>query len=258
MSESEQSIASTATVGSGAQLIGSVVIRDHAVVDDGAIIGAAPDSTPNTAATTVIGEGAFVGARAIVGAGVSIGSGAVLRPGSVLTADAPPMAVVSGNPGAVIDYVASPAAPVPTMEIGTLASDGGSWLPKGVSFVNLQQVSDLRGDLVICEHEDLPFTVNRTFFVTDVERGLFRGAHAHEVCIQMLVCVQGSVSCLLDDKEVKLNVSLNRPDIGLVVPPLIWVMQYNFSPGSVLAVYASHRYTPDEYINSYEDFVSRD
>ncbi len=251
-----QQIDQSANVASDVLLYGEVDVRSGATVEQGAVIGASGGGRPADALRTVIGEKAFIGSRAIILAGVSVGAGAVVRPGTVLGADAPPMAIVEGNPGSVCDYVEPQVTPTVTIDGGTWETGGGSGLPGGATFVALRRVVDLRGSLIICEHKDLPFTVKRTFFVTNVASGLFRGAHAHRQCIQALFCVQGSVSCLLDDSIEKINVNLTRPEIGLVIPPLVWASQYQFSPGSVLVVYASHEYNPGDYIKSYEDFIS--
>jgi hypothetical protein len=38
--------------------------------------------------------------------------------------------------------------------------------------------------------------------------------------------------------------------------PLVWGVQYKFSPDAVLAVAASGAYDPDEYVRDYEAFLS--
>ena len=53
-----------------------------------------------------------------------------------------------------------------------------------------------------------------------------------------------------DDRQVVLD----RPDIGIYVPPKVWSTQYAFSDDAVLLVLASHPYDPDDYVRDYGEF----
>lgn len=247
-------ISSTSSIDASVHLLGSVDVLDGVVIEHGALVGAR--TSPGVPGSiTTLGEDSFIGAGSIIGEGVSIGAGCHLHPGTVLFADAPPRSVIAGNPGQVIGYVDQQLGPIEVVEIASLVNGGRHGLPDGVDIFRFPRVVDLRGALTICEFAELPFDVKRTFFVSDVLPGLFRGAHAHRSCLQMLHCVQGALACVLDDGRSRIAVHLNMPDIGLIIPPMVWGMQYQFAPGSVLAVYASERYDKSDYIENYADFV---
>jgi len=53
---------------------------------------------PDTAASIVIGDNAWVGGRSIILPGITIGEGAVVGAGSVVTKDVEPFSIVCGNP----------------------------------------------------------------------------------------------------------------------------------------------------------------
>ena len=57
---------------------------------------------PDTAASVVIGDYAWIGGGAILLPGVTIGEGAVVGAGSVVSKDVPPYSVALGNPARVI------------------------------------------------------------------------------------------------------------------------------------------------------------
>jgi uncharacterized RmlC-like cupin family protein len=97
--------------------------------------------------------------------------------------------------------------------------------------------------------------VKRVFYLYDIAGGESRGAHAHKECNQFLVAASGSFEVLLDDGNTKRQVLLNRPDIGLHIPPGIWASEINFSSGSICLVLASHIYDESEYIRSYSQFI---
>ena len=48
---------------------------------------------------------------------------------------------------------------------------------------------------------------------------------------------------------------LNRPNMGLYIPRMVWKDMYDFSPDSILLCIASEPYDPNEYVRSYEAFV---
>ena len=49
---------------------------------------------------------------------------------------------------------------------------------------------------------------------------------------------------------------LDRPNIGLFVPAMIWCIQYKYSADAVLLVFATESYNPDDYIRDYDEFLA--
>ena len=122
--------------------------------------------------------------------------------------------------------------------------------------VELSGFDDHRGSLVVGElDKQLPFVVERFFFVSKVPEGEPRGIHAHKECHQFLVCVAGSVKAMVDDGKSRTVVTLDRPTLGLYMPPMTWGVQYDYSEGAVLLVLASHVYDADDYIHEYDEFL---
>jgi dTDP-4-dehydrorhamnose 3,5-epimerase-like enzyme len=119
------------------------------------------------------------------------------------------------------------------------------------------RVVDLRGSLIAANFSgDLPFIPRRAFVVSQVPSKDIRGEHAHRKCKQFLLCLVGSVSCVVDNGEKRQEFQLNRPDVGLYIPPMIWGTQYNYSRDSLLLVFASHEYDADDYIRDYDEYLS--
>lgn len=117
--------------------------------------------------------------------------------------------------------------------------------------------SDRKGNISVVENEiSVPFDVKRTYYLYDVPGGESRGGHAHKGLHQLIVAVSGSFSVTLDDGSIKRTYILNRPYQGLLVVPGIWRTLDDFSSGAVCMVLASEGYSEDDYIRSYEDFIS--
>ncbi len=95
----------------------------------------------------------------------------------------------------------------------------------------------------------------RVFFVSEVPGREVRGEHAHRRCQQFLVCAHGSLSVIVDDGRERKEVLLDTPAIGLYLPPMVWSVQYRFSPDATLAVFASDPYDAADYVRDYEEFL---
>ena len=72
----------------------------------------------------------------------------------------------------------------------------------------------------------------------------------------MMMAVGGSFDVLVSDGINQKKFTLNRPYEGLYIPKGIWRSIDNFSSGSIVLVLASTDYSEDDYIRSYEDFVT--
>lgn len=135
--------------------------------------------------------------------------------------------------------------------------NGLSLFSNGTNIHLLDGVDDERGKLFVGEFpKNLPIKAERFFFISSVPEGEARGIHAHKECHQFLICLAGSVKAMVDDGKVREVVNLNRPDVGLYMPPLTWGAQYDYSADAVLLVLASHKYDANDYIHDYEEFLS--
>jgi uncharacterized RmlC-like cupin family protein len=125
------------------------------------------------------------------------------------------------------------------------------------NLLHLKQIGDRNGHITTVNNNvELPFAVKRIFYLYDIPGGESRGAHAHKKCHQFLVASSGSFEILLDDGLTKRQVLLNRPDLGLHIPPGIWASEINFSSGSICLVLASHEYDENDYLRVYEDYLN--
>jgi dTDP-4-dehydrorhamnose 3,5-epimerase-like enzyme len=115
---------------------------------------------------------------------------------------------------------------------------------------------DMRGSLMVSEFKkDLPFIPKRIFFVYDVPNSKIRGEHAHKTCEQVLVCIKGKVSALIDNGKQRNQIELDSPEKGLYIPAMVWGTQYNYSDDAILLCYASKKYEDSDYIRNYSDYL---
>lgn len=124
------------------------------------------------------------------------------------------------------------------------------------SIITLPKIENRAGNITpVISNIELPFKIKRIFYLYDIPGGESRGAHAHRECHQFLIAASGSFEVLLDDGKIQRIVQLNRPYLGLHIPPGIWASEINFSSGSICLVLASHGYNEKDYIRKYSDYI---
>lgn len=121
--------------------------------------------------------------------------------------------------------------------------------------IELPKFLDTRGNLsVIEESKDIPFKIERAYWIYDVPGGDKRGGHAYKENQEFIVALSGSFDVILDDGKERKIFSLNRSYYGLYVPKGLWREMDNFSTNSLALVLASTKYNPNDYIMDYEQF----
>jgi len=258
--EGDVVIGNRVTVKCGVQLWDGIALEDDVFVGPNATF--TNDAFPRSRVwidhpRTVVRSGASIGANATILPGLEIGRGAMVGAGAVVTRSVPPHAIVTGNPARIQGYVQSPSA----VERAVVAPEGSGRTPlaaRGVEVRRFEEFSDLRGSLTASEMpaEGIPFAPRRWFMVYDVPSREVRGEHAHRQCHQFLICVCGQVMVAVDDGENRDEVLLDRPTLGVYIPPMIWGSQFRYEPDAVLLVLASHPYDADDYIREYDSFLA--
>lgn len=122
-------------------------------------------------------------------------------------------------------------------------------------FVDLPVVHDVRGSLCVAEGErHVPFEIARVYYLYDVPSGSMRAGHAHRKLQQLLLAVSGSFDVRLNDGRREETVTLNRPNRGLLIGPMLWREIDNFSSGAVCLVLASLPYDEGDYYRDFGEF----
>ena len=100
--------------------------------------------------------------------------------------------------------------------------------------IYLPKFIDSRGNLsVIEEMKELPFKIERTYWIYDVPGGEHRGGHAYKMNQEFIVALSGSFDVILDDGQEKKTFHLNRYYYGLYVAEELWREMDNFSTNSL-------------------------
>lgn len=126
-----------------------------------------------------------------------------------------------------------------------------------VKLLEFPQLGDNRGHLVVVEGKmDIPFEIERVFYIYGSKRDVKRGEHANRETEFVLINVSGASKVKVKDGEGNEAIfCLNRPHTGIYLPAMVWKEMYDFSEDSVLLVLASRHYHAEEYIRSYEQYT---
>ena len=257
--ENDVVVGNRVTIKCGVQLWDGVTLEDDVFIGPNATFTNDPfprsRQRPETFSKTLVRAGASIGANATILPGVTVGMHALVGAGSVVTRDVPPHAIVIGNPARISGYANLDERPT---------SDGTSVQARGVQETRVPKaqlhaipiVTDLRGHLAFGEYDQhLPFVPKRFFVIYGVPSKEIRGEHAHRTLHQFLMCVQGSCTVVLDDGAHRDEVVLDSAGLGLHIPPMVWGIQYKYSPDAILLVLASDRYDANDYIRDYDAFL---
>ena len=122
--------------------------------------------------------------------------------------------------------------------------------------IPLRMMGDDRGSLVAVEtHQDLPFDLQRVYYIFGTKTGVERGFHAHKNLQQVAVAIHGSCTMVLDNGVETVEVQLNNPTQGLYIGSMIWRVMKNFTEDCILLVFADQHYIESDYIRNYSDFL---
>ena len=116
-----------------------------------------------------------------------------------------------------------------------------------------RELGDDRGKLVVVEaQKDIPFAIKRIFYIYGTNPDAVRGQHANRRSDFVMINLSGSCTIRLYDENEEYAVKLDRPNLGLDVPKLVWKDMYDFSPDAVLLTLSDEYYDPTEYIRKGE------
>ena len=118
-----------------------------------------------------------------------------------------------------------------------------------------KQIIEPNGTLMPIEFDNgLQFKPKRTFFVYGVPDHDPRGKHAHYTTKQIITCLNGQITAILND-GTRIGQYDLRPGDSLFIPNLIWDEQIYHTPDSILFSLCSTHYDTTDYISNFNEFI---
>jgi hypothetical protein len=123
--------------------------------------------------------------------------------------------------------------------------------------LQFKDFGDERGNLVVIEGsgKDLPFTIERVFYIYGSDSTVIRGNHANLNSEFVMINVAGKSKVKVDNGTESEIIELDRPMMGLYLSKMLWKEMYDFSPDSILLVMSSEHYDEAEYIRDYDRYL---
>ena len=124
-----------------------------------------------------------------------------------------------------------------------------------VKFLDIKTVVDDNGNLIPIESgADIPFDIERVFYVYGVRDEEKRGRHAHYKTKQVLICLHGKTEVIVKDGIQERRYLLESPQQVLYIPEMIWDEQVYRTEDTALLVLSNTHYDPSDYIHDYDLF----
>lgn len=121
--------------------------------------------------------------------------------------------------------------------------------------LHFPKILDERGNLSFFQNNDqIPFEIQRTYWIYDVPGGEQRGGHAYKSLQEVIIALSGSFDVVVNDGTGEQRITLNRSYYGLYVPAMMWRHLENFSTNSVAFIVADQPYNEGDYIRDFNDF----
>ena len=121
--------------------------------------------------------------------------------------------------------------------------------------INLPKIVDPRGNLSFFENEkQLPFNIERTYWIYDVPGGESRGSHAFKEQQEFIIALSGSFDVILNDGQNEERFSLNRSYYGLYIPKMYWRRLENFSTNSLALIVSDRKFDMEDYVRNFDEF----
>lgn len=122
--------------------------------------------------------------------------------------------------------------------------------------IYFKEMGDERGNLVVIEGmQDIPFQIQRVFYMYGSDPHIVRGQHANRRSSFILINVSGTSKVRITNGTEECTVTLNKPRMGVYIPPMYWKDMYDFSTDSILLVLSDEHYNDSEYIRNYNDYL---
>ena len=121
-------------------------------------------------------------------------------------------------------------------------------IPRAPKLESVQRIRDDRGEIAIFDLKlDIPFESKRVFMLTRVPTNTERGGHGHKKCEQYIVSLSGVWEIKLFSSKSQVSFRLDNESGGVLIPVGTYIVMKPLEEHSVLCVFASEKYDPDDY-----------
>lgn len=125
-----------------------------------------------------------------------------------------------------------------------------------IKYIELPKIKDLRGNLTFLEdHNQVPFKIERVYWIYDVPGGEDRGEHAFKTSTELIIPLAGGFTVEAHEGDLKKSFQLNETNKGLLIPPMTWRKITGFLSNSVCLIVTDSKFNERDYIRDFGEYV---
>ena len=103
-----------------------------------------------------------------------------------------------------------------------------------VKFLDIPKIPDERGNISFLQNLDqIPFIIKKAYWINDIPSGTDMVGQANREFQEIVIALSGCFDVVVNDGREEKIFSLNRPDVCLYIPQMIWQPFVKFSTNSV-------------------------
>ena len=120
--------------------------------------------------------------------------------------------------------------------------------------IEFPKILDPRGNLTFLQDNDqIPFVIQRVFWIYDVPGGEQRGGHAYHLQQELIIALSGSFDVVITHSDgATEKFSLNRSYYGIYLPARTWRHMENFSTNALSLHLSDQVYDATDYILDFD------
>ena len=109
--------------------------------------------------------------------------------------------------------------------------------------------------LKVLEFNNLPFSPQRIYWLSDFEQDEVRGNHAHRALSQAVIAIRGAFLLKLFEGEFESEIILTPENGVLLIGPGVWRTITDIADNSIMLVMASATYSESDYIRNFQEYI---
>lgn len=119
----------------------------------------------------------------------------------------------------------------------------------------IRHIENNLGLIGFIENQDIPFSIQRVYFLSNIPKNTVRGCHGHKKLQQFLIALSGSFDVRVVSKTEDKVHTLSTSTQGLYIPANCWRELSNFTRDSICLVLASDIYDESDYFYDLAGFI---
>ena len=127
---------------------------------------------------------------------------------------------------------------------------------QNVQQVKIRHVEDALGFIGFVENPDIPFKIQRVYFLSNIPANTVRGRHGHKRLQQVFIALSGSFNIRVVSQTGDEIFKLSTASEGLYIPANCWRELSNFTSDAICLVLASSEYDKSDYFYDLAEFMN--